>query len=98
MVRLFRTCSLALVLSAASVASAEVASLPANPTDVNASDHPRLSPRRMGHGGNNGITFRVTTAALPEPSAIILLGGGILGLFFRHRALNRRQAELDAQP
>jgi hypothetical protein len=49
------------------------------------------------HFFNNGITFSITTAAVPEPSAIVLLSGGLLGLFFRHRALKRRQAELDAQ-
>lgn len=49
------------------------------------------------HFFNNGIKFTVTTAAVPEPSAIFLLGGGLLGLYFRHRALKRRQAELDAE-
>ncbi len=48
------------------------------------------------HFYNNGIKFNITTAAVPEPSAIFLLGGGLIGLFFRHRALKRRQAELDA--
>jgi hypothetical protein len=48
------------------------------------------------HFDNNGIKFTITTAAVPEPSAIFLLGGGLIGLFFRHRALKRRQAELAA--
>jgi hypothetical protein len=48
------------------------------------------------HYYNNGVTFKITTAAVPEPSAIVLLGGGIIGLFFRHRALRRRQIELES--
>lgn len=46
------------------------------------------------HFYNSGVKFTITTAAVPEPSAIILLGGGILGLFFRHRALRRRVLDL----
>jgi hypothetical protein len=46
------------------------------------------------HFFNSGVKFTITTAAVPEPSAIILLGGGILGLFFRRRALRRRTLDL----
>lgn len=46
------------------------------------------------HFFNNGISFCITTCAVPEPSAIFLLGGGLIGLFFRRRALKRREAEL----
>ena len=48
------------------------------------------------HFDNNGVTFKITTAAVPEPSALVLLGGGIIGLVCRHRTMRRRRIDRDA--
>jgi len=43
------------------------------------------------HFYNSGITFTIKTAAVPEPSAVLLLGGGLIGLCVRQRVVRRRR-------
>lgn len=42
------------------------------------------------HFFNSGVTFTITTAPVPEPSAIALMGIGLAGLAVRHRVARRK--------